>query len=228
MTTPHQLIRRTLTGIIAITCLSLTVTGCGTADNSAEPQKPATTETQKTETKEQTPDPEPETTVQQVIDHAKQISGKFGDLCSYTVPGDRDSTYRYIGILNLQNDPELSNSDIALTTAIQESLHWTDDHTSDENQRQISKLDAAYQTWETALWKTMSKKLSSEANGLKQSLQVMNTDGTADSCKQAPSLADSMPDTTTETEAEYVALRDWRDQVVNQLNQCQADMAQRY
>lgn len=168
------------------------------------------------------------TTAAQVREHANEISRKISDLYDYTVPGDQLPTYRYISVNGKVNSSGLTDKDTEVTADIKESLNWADSHTPEENDSRISLLDSDYSELEEQLWYSMGTCLHETVFGLEDQLESMDTDGLADSCKQASAMVDSMPDTDVDSEEGYVALRDWMNNVTAQLNQCQADMSAAY
>lgn len=207
----------------------------GTASTSQNRQTPGAKEgekknkeesssaTQKTDTKKNAKEV-PQATGEQVRAHAEDVSKQFSAQAGYTVPGDQCTVYSFIAQHGIFDTSGLTDVEYRMRDMINDSLHWDDSHTGEENQQRIEDLDSAYADWLDTMWKAMIECLQSTTDGLENQLRTMPSDY-ADSCIRATGMADLKPSNPEHTEAGYVALRDWMNNVINQLNQCQGDMA---
>lgn len=166
---------------------------------------------------------EPDTTEEQVREHATQVARQMNQLASYTVPGDAYSTYGYLAVNGKFNTTGLTSVENSLRDTVNESLHWADGHTGEENQNQVDLLDSKYESWQRVLWEAMCDCLTDTADALDEKLLYMDDSETADSCRNVAGLADSEPSGGSD-EQSYVELRNWVTNVTNGLDQCQADM----
>lgn len=240
----------TVIAAITATILTISTAGCGTQLHDAfeseshpadmsQTRRPTATDdgNKKTDGKHKTSNgettgqsAEQQTTVAQVHEHASQIAHRYSDQMSYTVPGDQESVYSLIVMngdaLNALGQEDAGNR---LSDLIKDSLVWSDSHSSSENQQRIRDLDSAYAAWVVTLWRTMGYCLKDTVEGLDAQLKtISSTYGTINSCAEGQKRVGAMPDTDTETEQEYIALRDWMNNAIDQMNQCQADLAETY
>lgn len=197
-----------------------------TAEQEAASNAPQTQQTPEPEAEDE-PDTEPDVPSSQVRDHAEQLSQQMSQLSSYTVPGDQYSTYELIARNGKFDTTGLTDDENVLRDALNESMQWTDSHTSDENRQQIALLDSAYEDWSERLWETMCDCLSDTVDGLDGQLHDMDTEGLADSCVNVKGMAGSAPEPGSD-EQSYTAMRDWMNSAVDGMNQCQADMVSMY